>query len=86
MSRENGAIMRRSSAAFNRGDREAAFAALHPDVEWFDLHHAQDAPERLHGLAAVRAYVEQWYDASEDFRLAGAFKSLGVRVIAQTCA
>ncbi len=67
MSRENVELTRRSNAALNRGDREAAFAAFHPDVEWCDLQHAPDAPERLHGLAAVQAYTELWYDAFEDF-------------------
>jgi ketosteroid isomerase-like protein len=67
MSRENVEILRRLNAAFNRRDREAMFAAYHPDVEWCDLEHAPDAPERLRGIAAVRAYVEQWYDAFEDF-------------------
>jgi ketosteroid isomerase-like protein len=43
------------------------FAAYHPDVEWCDLQHAPDAPERLHGVAAVRGYVEQWYEAFDDF-------------------
>ena len=66
MSRENVEIMRRLNAAFNRRDRETMFATYHPDVEWCDLQHAPDAPERLHGVAAVKAYLDQWYEAFDD--------------------
>lgn len=37
-------IMRRRNPAFNRRDRNAAFADLRPDVEWRDLEHAPDTP------------------------------------------
>jgi ketosteroid isomerase-like protein len=67
MSQENVEVVRRANAAFNRGDRDAAFAAYHPGIEWRDLQHAPDAPERLHGLDAVRAYGEQWDDAFDHF-------------------
>ena len=40
MSQENVEILRRSNVAFNRRDRDAAFADYHPDVEWRDLMHA----------------------------------------------
>jgi ketosteroid isomerase-like protein len=43
------------------------FAYYHPDVEWRDLQHAPDAPERLRGIDAVRAYMDQWEDAFDDF-------------------
>jgi ketosteroid isomerase-like protein len=67
MSQENVETVRRVNAAFNRRDREAMFAMYHPDVEWCDLQHAPDAPERLQGVAAVRAYLDQWYEAFDDF-------------------
>ena len=67
MSRENVEVVRHLNAAFNRRDLEALFAMYHPDVEWCDLQHAPDAPERLRGVSAVRAYVDQWYEAFDDF-------------------
>ena len=55
------------NAAFNRRDRDALFAYYHPDVELRDLQHAPDAPERLLGIDAIRAYWSQWDDAFDDF-------------------
>ena len=60
-------IVRRINEAFNRGDLDAMFAYYHPDLEWRDLQHAPDAPERLRGINAVGAYLEQWEDAFDDF-------------------
>src|SRR5947208_13541312 len=66
MSQENVEVVRRIDAAFNRGDRDAVFAYYHPEVEWRDLQHAPDAPERLRGVDAVGAYLDQWEDAFDD--------------------
>jgi len=46
MSQENVEVVRRSNTAFNSGDRDGALADYHPDVEWSDLQHAPDTPER----------------------------------------
>ena len=67
MSPENEEIVRRMNAAFNRRDRDALLAYYHPDVELRDLQHAPDAPERLIGIDAIRAYWDQWDDAFDDF-------------------
>jgi ketosteroid isomerase-like protein len=67
VSRENVEIVRRMNAAFNRRDRDALLAYYHPDVELRDLQHAPDAPERLIGVDAIRAYWAQWDDAFDDF-------------------
>jgi ketosteroid isomerase-like protein len=67
MSQENVEIVRQMNAEFNRADRDAIFARYHPDVEWRDLQHAPDAPERLRGIDAVNAYWDQWEDAFDDF-------------------
>jgi ketosteroid isomerase-like protein len=67
VSQENVEIVRRLNAAFNRRERDAMFAYCHPDVEWRDLQHAPDAPERLRGINAVAAYLDQWDDAFDDF-------------------
>jgi ketosteroid isomerase-like protein len=67
MSQENVAIVRRMNTAFNRRDRDALLAYYQPDVELRDLQHAPDAPERLIGIDAIRAYWAQWDDAFDDF-------------------
>ncbi len=67
MAQENVEVVRRLNAAFNRGDRDAMFAYYHSDVEWRDLQHAPDAPERLRGIDAVSAYLDQWEDAFDYF-------------------
>ena len=67
MSQENVEIVRRMNAAFNRRDRDALSGYYHPDVELRDLQHASDAPERLIGIDAIRAYWDQWDDAFDDF-------------------
>jgi ketosteroid isomerase-like protein len=67
VSQENVDVVRRLNAAFNRRDRDAMFAMYHPEVEWCDLQHAPDAPERLHGVSAVKAYLDQWYEAFDNF-------------------
>jgi ketosteroid isomerase-like protein len=66
LSRENVETLKRSNAAFNRGDREAALAAYHPDVELRDLQPAPDSPELLVGRSAVDAYWAQWEDAFDE--------------------
>ena len=60
MSQENVETVRRSNAAFNRGDRDGTFADYHPDVEWRDLQHAPDASESVRGIASVYAIWDQW--------------------------
>jgi ketosteroid isomerase-like protein len=67
MSQENVEVVRRMNAAFNRRDGAAISAYYHPDVELRDLQHAPDAPERLIGIDAIRAYWAQWDDAFDDF-------------------
>ena len=67
MSQENVDTIRRANEAMNRGDRAAALAEYHPDVEWIDLGHAPDAPERVRGLPAVEAIWDQWAEAFDSF-------------------
>src|SRR4051794_24615325 len=67
MSQENVEIVRRCNAAFSRGDREGALAFYHPEAEWRDLRHAPDTPERVHGLPALRALMEQWDAVFDEF-------------------
>jgi ketosteroid isomerase-like protein len=67
MSTKNVEIVRRANAAFNRRDRDAAFADFHPDVEWRDLQHAADAPECVHGRSALLAIWDGWEEVFDDF-------------------
>jgi ketosteroid isomerase-like protein len=67
MSAKNVEIMRRSNAAFNLRDRNAAFADFHPDVEWRDLQHAADALECIHGRSEVLAIWDGWEEVFDDF-------------------
>jgi ketosteroid isomerase-like protein len=68
MTQENVDLLIASNAALNRGDVEGSLAGFHPDVEWRDLMHAPDVPERIHGEAAVRGLMEVWVDAFDAFR------------------
>jgi ketosteroid isomerase-like protein len=67
MSQENVETLRRSNAAFNRRDQDGAFAGYHHDIEWRQLQHAPDTPERLNGVSAVLANWDQWEAAFDDF-------------------
>jgi len=44
MSEENVEVVRKSVAAFNRGDFEAAIGAFHPEIEWIPYLGAVDRP------------------------------------------
>ncbi|HEY7836292.1 MAG TPA: nuclear transport factor 2 family protein [Solirubrobacteraceae bacterium] len=67
MSQENVETLRRANEAFKHGDRETALADYHPDVEWIDLAHAPDSPERVRGVLALRNIWDQWEQAFDDF-------------------
>jgi ketosteroid isomerase-like protein len=67
MSAKNVEMMRRSNAAFNRRDRNAASAFFHPDVEWRDLQHDLDTPECIHGRSALLALWDRWEEVFDDF-------------------
>jgi ketosteroid isomerase-like protein len=67
MSAKNVEIVRCANAAFNRRDRDAAFADFHPDVEWRDLQHGPDTPECIHGRSEVLATWDRWAEVFHDF-------------------
>ncbi len=68
MSQENVEIVKRAIAAFNRRDLAALEAMYAPDVEWQDLDHAPDAPEVVHGIAAVKRIWADWLAVFDEFR------------------
>jgi len=67
MSLKNVETVRRSIAAFNRRDRAAALADYHPEIEWRQLQHAPDSPERIDGISALLAEWDRWEEAFDDF-------------------
>src|SRR4051794_33857542 len=70
MSRENVEIVRRSYAAFNRGDWDAALEAARPEIEW-RLHGdlGIDAPPLVPGREGVRAQWADFFEVWEDHRM-----------------
>jgi ketosteroid isomerase-like protein len=69
MSRENVDTVKRSNAALNSGDYDGALDAFHRDVEWRDIMHAPDVPESVRGVSAVRALLQQWLTAFDEFTM-----------------
>jgi ketosteroid isomerase-like protein len=67
VSQENVETLRRSNASFNRRDRDGVYADFDPDVEWRDLQHPPDSPERLHGIRPLLAVWDQWEDVFDEF-------------------
>jgi ketosteroid isomerase-like protein len=67
MSSENVETLRRANDAFKRGDKDGALANYHPDVEWRDLQHAPDTPERVLGVDALQTIWQQWEQAFDEF-------------------
>jgi ketosteroid isomerase-like protein len=67
MSQQNVETLRCSNGSFNRRDRVGAYADFHPDIEWRDLQHAVDSPERLRGIPAVLALWDLWEDVFDEF-------------------
>jgi ketosteroid isomerase-like protein len=67
VSHQNVETLRRSNAAFNRRDRDGAFADFHADVEWRDLQHPADFPECIHGRSAVLATWDSWEEVFDEF-------------------
>jgi len=63
---ENLEIARRANELFNAGEIEAAFALIHPEVEFRDLQHAPDLPEAVSGRDAVGVVLAHWIDAYDE--------------------
>ena len=86
MSQENVDKVMGGFALYNAGERDFVIDLYAPDIEWIDLDHAPDVPERLHGVTAIRALMEQWDDAFDDFRAeVEECRDLGASVLCVTC-
>ena len=81
MSEENVELTRRAYVLFNERDYDALLALGHPDIEWRPLL-AQLGGEALHGVAAVRSYMESLAGEWEEFRVEPrAFREVGDAVL-----
>jgi len=69
MSQENVDLLLQAVALANGGDLAAVAELYHPDVELRDLQHPPDAPEVLHGRAAIMAAWRQWLDSFDGFEI-----------------
>lgn len=67
MSRANIELLRRSYDAFNRGDLDAAFEILGPDLEWLPPEEAPTAGT-YRGSEGAKAEVTVWTEPFDDFR------------------
>jgi ketosteroid isomerase-like protein len=66
MSEQNVEAMRRSNAAFNRGDLAGACTDFHPDVEYRGLQHPPDAPDKTRGIGPMLDILGQWQQSFPD--------------------
>ena len=55
--------------AINRRDIAAAFAGMHPDVEWHTLEDLFPDATTLRGVDEVRGFFETWQESFRDFHL-----------------
>jgi ketosteroid isomerase-like protein len=70
MSQENVEIVNRLVDAYNRRDREAVGALLHPEVEWHTLAGPLFGISALHGRDEMLSFLfEQIPEGLEDFRV-----------------
>jgi ketosteroid isomerase-like protein len=68
MSEENVETVRRSAAAFNRGDLDAWIECWADDIDYRAVEGAPDDHGPIEGKDALRAYVEDWRETFDDFR------------------
>ena len=69
MSQQNVEIVRDAAAAFNRGDLDAWFEYWADDIDYRAAEGALDDRGPMQGKDAVRAYVQDWLDMFDDFKV-----------------
>jgi|SRR5436190_16764962 len=69
MSQENVEIVRDAAAAFNRGDVDTWLEYFADDIDYRAVEGALDDRGPMHGKDAVRAYVQDWLDMFDDFKV-----------------
>ena len=86
MSQENVDKVMGGFALYNAGERDFILDLYAPDLEWIDLDHAPDVPERTYGATALLGLAKQWDDAFDDFRAeVEECRDLGNSVLCMTC-
>jgi uncharacterized protein len=69
MSQENVKTTRDATAAFNRGDLDSWLEYCTDDIDYRAAEGALDDRGPIHGTEALRAYVQDWFDTFDDFRI-----------------
>ena len=69
MSEPNVQVVLDANAAFNRGDLDAWSEYWADDIDYRAVEGAVDDQGPIHGKDAYRAYVQDWLDTFDDFRL-----------------
>ena len=70
MSQENVEIVRDAVVAFNRGDLDAWLDEYWTDdIDYRAVEGAPDDPGPIHGKAAMRAYMQDWFDTFDDLKV-----------------
>ena len=69
MSQENVEIVRRAGDAFNRGDMDTWLAYLADDIDYRAVEGALDDHGPIHGKAEMRAYMQDWIDTFDQFKI-----------------
>lgn len=69
MSDENVDVVRASFEAWRRGGLDAAAGFWDPKIDWRPMEGAPDDFGVMHGIEAVRAYMQDWIDMFDDVRL-----------------
>jgi ketosteroid isomerase-like protein len=69
MSEENVKAARDAAGALNRGDLDTWFEFLTDDIDYRAVEGALDDRGPMHGKEAVRAYVQDWLDMFDDFKI-----------------
>jgi ketosteroid isomerase-like protein len=67
MSQENEEVVRQMLQAFADGGLDAFAEFVGPDIDWRAAEGAIDDVGEMHGLDAVRRYIQDWIDTFDDF-------------------
>ena len=69
MSEENVQVIERAYQAWHRAGLDAFMEYWAEDTRWRSIQGAPDDRGPMHGRAVVRAFIEDWLDTFDDFRV-----------------
>jgi uncharacterized protein len=69
MSEENVKTVRKAAAAYKRGDLDAWIEYCTDDIDYRAVEGAPDDHGPIHGKDALRAYLQDWLDIFDDFKV-----------------